>query len=116
MARTYSSVRPKQPRFPSGKLDGFPSLVAIALVGAIGGVLLGAVQEYITAAHLLKGEYYWSSVLIGNALVLGFGWAMMSLWGLRSNKWLIGATFAALLAGAAAFVGAVATKMGVELK
>nr|AIA18829.1 Unknown Function [uncultured bacterium] len=92
------------------------ALIALAAVGTVGGILMGIAMEVSTASHILGGEYYWSAVLAGNALVLGLGWAMLALWQLGSSRWAMGAVLGGVFALLAALIGGIVTDMGVELK
>lgn len=123
MARTLTPaerhedpVRTSPGLFGSGSHAGLVDVVGMGVVGGVGGILLGAVQEFATASHILAGEYYWSSVLAGNALVLGFGWALLALRHLDAPGWVKGSALAGLLAFLAALVGGVVTKLGAEIK
>lgn len=117
MARSFTSAQVNEPRAgtPLG-LTGLGATVAMGLVGAVGGIIVGAVQEALTANHWLGAEYYWSTVLAGNALVLGFGWTLLALSQLRNPRWLSGSLLATALALLAALLGGVVTKLGVEIK
>jgi len=100
----------------SGIPTGMRAVVWIILIGAVEGIVIGAVEEYVTAAHILPAESYWSAVLSAMALVLAAGWTMLALWHLGDPRWLARSTMAGGLGLLCALVGALATALGIEVK
>jgi hypothetical protein len=100
----------------NGIPTGLPAVVWIVLVGAVEGIVIGAIEEYVNAADILPSGAYWSAVLSAMALVLAASWTMLALWHLGDSRWLarsIMAGGAGLLCG---LVGTLATAVGIEIK
>jgi hypothetical protein len=115
MVQTYTGVGANRAD-NRAVLSGPYAIGAAVLVGAVGGALLGVVEEFATAADVISGEYYWSVVLAGVALTLGVGWSMLALWRLGNARWLLYSIAAGVLSLACAMVGAVAAASVIELK